>query len=78
MKLWNMLAEKGKIATIIGTIFSVPCVIWLYINLFFGDKIITESDMRVVMLIMGFSMMWFILPSKISMKWGNGGIKVED
>ena len=78
MWFWKALAEKGKIATILGAVVGIPGVIWLYYRLF-SEKGITEPEFRTLIGIFTISIIYFILPSKFTAKFGNAGeITVED
>lgn len=78
MWLWKALAEKGKIATILGALVGAPGVIWLYYRLF-TDHGISDSEMRTVVMIFSVSIIYFILPSKFTARFGSAGeISVED
>ncbi len=77
-KLWKLLAEKGKIATVIGLLLSLPAnglALW---SLFF-DKNLSHDQLWQIVIINAIGMVWFILPSKISIKSGKGlEIIIED
>lgn len=71
MKLWKLLAEKGKLATIIGFFFASPANAWALYKLYRG-AIVTIDQLWVVIIINSISIIWFILPSEISIKSGKG------
>lgn len=78
MWFWKALAEKGKIATILGAVVGLPAVFWLYYRLFFKEGI-NESELRTIVVIFTISIIYFILPSKFTAKFGQAGeITVED
>jgi len=71
MKFWESLKEKGKIATIIGFIFAIPANGWAIYKLYRGT-IVTIDQLWVVVIINSIAIVWFILPSEISIKSGKG------
>ena len=71
MKLWEALKEKGKIATVIGFIFALPANGWAIWKLYWG-AIVTVDQLWVVVVINSIAIVWFILPSEISIKSGKG------
>ena len=71
MKFWSLLKEKGKIATIIGFLFAIPANGWAIWNLYTG-AIVTIDQLWVVVIINSIGIVWFILPSEISIKSGKG------
>lgn len=75
--IWKALAEKGKFASMLGFFFAAPANGWALYNVYNG-LIVTLNQMYVVTLINAISIVWFILPSKISIKWKSGEIIVED
>ncbi len=77
MKFWNILAEKGKIATIIGFLFACPANVWAVWKLY-RKVMVTIDQLWVVVAINIIGMMWFILPSKISIKSTKFQLTVED
>jgi hypothetical protein len=70
-KLWKLLSEKGKIATLIGFFFAAPANVWAIWNLY-KSIIVTIDQLWVVVIINSISIVWFILPSEISIKSGKG------
>jgi hypothetical protein len=73
----NILEKKGQLATLIGMAHAVPAGIWLFHRLFTNYNI-TEHQWMMIALIELIAIMWFILPSRISAKWGKGELIVED
>lgn len=71
MKLWNLLKEKGKIATIIGMLLSFPVNVYALYSLFTNTNL-TESQLWQIVIINAVGMVWFILPSEITIKSGKG------
>ena len=71
MKLWKLLAEKGKIATLIGFFLSAPVNGFALYSLFW-NKNLSESQLWQIVIINAIGMVWFILPSEISIKSGKG------
>jgi len=71
MKLWNLLKEKGKIATIIGFLFACPANGWAIWKLYRG-VIVEVNQLWTVVIINSIAILWFILPSEISIKSGKG------
>ncbi|MCP4990797.1 MAG: hypothetical protein GY928_33590 [Colwellia sp.] len=76
-KLWEMLEKKGKIATIIGFVLSLP-VNAKFVYLFFTNQIFKEDFLKAVIVVNIVAMVWFILPSKISLKSEKLTIEIED
>jgi len=77
-KIWTGLGEKGKVATIIGMFFAFPANTKFIIDFYRTIEYSRESliNLAVINVI---AMVWFILPSKISIKGGKGfEIVVED
>ena len=77
MWLWNALKEKGKIATIIGFILAIPANGWAIWNLYKG-AMVTIDQLWVVVIINSIAIVWFILPSEISIKAKSLEIIVKD
>ena len=77
MWLWNALKEKGKIATIIGFFFAIPVNGWAIWQLYHG-LIVTVDQLWVVVIINSIAIVWFILPSEISIKAKSLEIIVKD
>ena len=66
-KMWEMWGEKGKIASIIGFFFTVPANIrttWLY----FEGTAFTKEDLTVLVVMNMIGIVWFVLPSKITVQ----------
>ncbi len=72
--LWKLMADKGKIATIIGFCLSSPFNIWALWSFFSGSGA-TEDQLWTIAIINGIAMIWFILPSKILIE--GKGVKIE-
>jgi hypothetical protein len=76
--IWKGLGEKGKFATLIGLCFALPVNIKFTVAFFKGieysrDSLINLAVMNCI------AMIWFILPSRVSIKGGKGfEIVVED
>ena len=75
--IWKAIAEKGKFASLIGFFFAAPVNGWALYKLYNG-LIVNIDQLWVVVVINAISIVWFILPSKISIKWKSGEIIVED
>lgn len=73
-RIWELIAEKGKIATLIGFFLSSPFNCWALWAFFTGEGA-TENQLWTVAIINGIAMIWFILPSKIVIE--GKGIKIE-
>ncbi len=71
MKFWDILAEKGKIATVIGFIFAIPANGWATWQLYRGNMV-TIDQLWIVVIMNSIAIFWFILPSEISIKSGKG------
>ncbi len=76
-KLWTMLEKKGKIATIIGFVLSLP-VNAKFIYLFFKGSVFEDNNLKAIIVINVVAMIWFILPSKIIIKSEKLTIEIED
>jgi hypothetical protein len=77
MKFWNLLQEKGKIATIIGFVLSLP-VNTYFVYLFFTKQIFEDDFLKAIIVVNIVAMIWFILPSKILVKSDKLTIEIED
>ncbi|MCP4393976.1 MAG: hypothetical protein GY804_06900 [Alphaproteobacteria bacterium] len=77
MKLWEALAEKGKIATIIGFLFALPANGWAVYKLY-NEELVTIDQLWVVIAINIIGMFWFMLPSEISIKSSKFQLIVKD
>ena len=76
--LWNSLAEKGRIATLIGFGLTFPVNGWSMVA-FFSDWNVPEAKLWQIVIINAVGMVWFILPSKIIIESGKGlKIQIED
>ena len=71
MWIWKALKEKGKLATIIGFIFAIPANGWAIFKLYNG-AIVTIDQLWTVVIINSIAIVWFILPSEISIKSAKG------
>lgn len=69
--IWKALKEKGKLATIIGFIFAIPANGWAILKLYKG-AIVTIDQLWTVVIINSIAIVWFILPSEISIKSSKG------
>ena len=65
--MWKLIAEKGKIATIIGFLLSIPVNGWAVYRLYNGS-IVTIDQLWHVVILNSIAIVWFILPSEISIK----------
>lgn len=71
MNIWKLLKEKGKIATLIGMFLSFPVNVYALYSLFTNTNL-TESQLWQIVIINAIGMVWFILPSEITIKSGKG------
>lgn len=75
--IWKGLGEKGKVATIIGLFFAVPANVKFLYSLYQGFEL--SNQMLINISVMNaIAMVWFILPSKISITGKPFAIVVED
>jgi hypothetical protein len=77
MKLWDILAEKGKIATVIGFVFAIPANGWAMWKLYRGT-IVTVDQLWIVVVINAIAIVWFVLPSSIIIKSTRLQIEIKD
>ena len=76
--LWKIMGEKGKFATLIGLLFALPANTKFLISFFSGVTYSYDALLNLAIL-NGVAMVWFILPSRISIKGGKGfEIVIED
>ena len=76
-KLWEKLAEKGKIASLLGFLMAFP-VNTVFIMMFFTSKEFTEAQLKAALIVNSIAMVWFILPSKIEISGKIFNLKLED
>lgn len=77
MIIWDSLDKKGRIATIIGFLFAVP-VNAKFLYMFFKGFELTNQMLISMMVYNAIGMVWFILPSRISLKSEKFTLEVED
>lgn len=77
-RLWDLLGEKGKIATVIGIGLSAPFNARALMIFFTNPDSYTTPFLTALAVANAIGMVWFILPSKISIKGGKFEIVVED
>lgn len=75
--IWKGIGEKGKFATLIGLAFALPVNIRFTIAFFKGIEYSREGLENLVIM-NAIAMLWFILPSRVSIKGGKFEIVVED
>jgi TRAP-type mannitol/chloroaromatic compound transport system permease small subunit len=75
--IWEAFAAKGKLATIIGLAFSLPANIHFLIA-YFQDVIVTEGQMEQLLWMNLIGVIWFILPSEISITGGKFTFLIKD
>jgi uncharacterized membrane protein len=76
-KAWKIWGEKGKIASIIGFFLTVPANIrttWLY----FHGVTFTKEDLTVLVVMNMIGIIWFILPSSITISGTPFKLEIED
>jgi len=76
-KIWTGLDHKGRIATVIGFLFSIPYNARFMYH-FFTGVIYTREQLEAVIIVNVLAMIWFILPSKIIIEGPKIKISVED
>lgn len=75
--LWTLLAEKGKIATIIGMCFICPINAKVVFDFFIGSDYTKEKLTQVVVYnIIAYA--WFIMISYAKAKFGTFELEVKD
>ncbi len=74
MKFWDALAEKGKIATIIGFLLGLGATVTMIIVL------VKNSDFKYLpyAFAFGFSLFFFILPSSFILTYKDFKIEVKE
>ena len=77
MKIWQALDHKGRIATIIGFLWALPYNVKFLIDWFAGIEY-SHAMLESVIIVNVLAMIWFILPSKITMKAKSFEFTVED
>lgn len=75
--IWKGLGEKGKVATIIGLCFALPANVKFIVAFIQGVEYSRESLLNLAVL-NAVAMVWFILPSRISIKGPKIEIIIED
>ena len=77
MKLWDALDHKGRLATVIGFIWALPYNVKFTID-FFGGVFYSREQLETVIVVNILAMIWFILPSKITIEGPKFKFIVED
>lgn len=77
MWFWKALAEKGKIATVLGTILSIIVNSWA-VFLLFSEKKVDEDTFWMIIGLNIVAQLWFILPSKMKITGKLFNLEVED
>jgi len=76
--MWASWGEKGKIASIIGFLLSFPANGYALYSLFTNTSL-SEAQLWQIVIVNAVGMVWFILPSRVSIKSGKGlEIIIED
>ena len=75
--IWKGLEQKGKFATLIGFFFAAPANAKFLYAFFQGVDYSRESLLNLSIL-NGIAMIWFILPSSISIKGHPFEIVIKD
>lgn len=73
----KILEKKGKIATVIGFILSLPVNI-RFLYLFFSNTLFEDDFLKAVIVVNVVAMIWFILPSKLVIEAPKLRIEIED
>lgn len=76
--LWGLIKEKGKIATIVGFLFTLPYNGKFMYDFFTGGTDYSNDQLTFLVIVNVIGIAWFILPSKITMKGGKFKFIVED
>ena len=71
----EFLKNKGWIGTILGVCLGFPIEVAIIIKYFKAPEF-TRMELITIIVIIGLSMMWVILPSKV--KISKSGLEVED
>jgi len=77
MKLWEALDHKGRIATIIGFLFALPYNMRFMWDWFSG-VFYSREQLEMVIIVNVLAMVWFILPSTITIEGPKFKIEVKD
>jgi hypothetical protein len=75
--MWKLLAEKGKISTIIGLVLSFP-INGYALFAFFTKTALTQDQLWQIVIVNAVGMVWFILPSTIRIKGKGFEVEVID
>lgn len=75
--IWKMMGDKGKFATLIGLAFSVPANAHFLIA-YFNDIVVSSASMENLLWMNAIGFMWFILPSRLTVKGPSIEISIED
>ncbi|MDC7218657.1 MAG: hypothetical protein PQJ59_01880 [Spirochaetales bacterium] len=75
--IWKALAEKGKIATIIGLALALPFNAWV-LWMFFSGLPVSEDSLWTMAIMNAVGMFWFMLPSSIVLKSKVMVLEVKD
>lgn len=75
--IWGKLAEKGKIASLIGFLMAFP-VNAVFVVMFFMDMSFSDDQLKTALIINAIAMTWFILPSKVRIDGKFIKVELED
>lgn len=73
----EFLKNKGWIGTILGTILGFPVGLGITVK-YFKNATFSNQELITAVVILGLSMLWVILPSRIEFTAGKMSFKVED
>jgi len=76
-KLWAIIAEKGKWATLLGMFLAFPTNIQ-FLSLLFSGYVFTVEELYPYIFANIMAMFWFILPSSIKLSSDKFTFEVKD
>ena len=74
---WTLLAEKGKLASVVGFFLAFPVNIRFVID-FYQGNVYDYNSLQTIVIINVIAMVWFILPSAIKMSAGKFNLEITD
>lgn len=77
-KIWTLLGEKGKIATLIGLIHIIPINSVALFQYFKDIEMLTEQRLTAVFMLNIIGIVWFMLPSYIKLKGKTFELELKD
>lgn len=74
MNFWEKLKDKGRLATLVGTLLAIPTVALYVWNLFMKP----EFDYIPYIVSFAISLIFFILPSSVIVNFKDVKFKIDD